>query len=92
MYLFHEYLVSFLHFQTVLANAKKLLAKEVLSVLDGVATEVFSSRQVKMFPYCTLRETLNLVMVTLLRELLAYQKGKNVRPIFQSIIYLLLLK
>lgn len=63
--------------QTVLANAKKLLAKEVLSVLDNVAAEVFASRQVKMFPYCSLRETLNLVMVTLLRELLAYQKGKN---------------
>ncbi|XP_045112601.1 phosphatidylinositol 4-kinase alpha-like [Portunus trituberculatus] len=61
------------HLQTVLANAKKLLAKEVLAILDGVATEVFASRQVKMFPYCTMRETLNLVMVTLLRELLAYQ-------------------
>lgn len=72
----HIYCIFFT-LQTVLANAKKLLAKEVLSVLDNVAAEVFASRQVKMFPYCSLRETLNLVMVTLLRELLAYQKGKN---------------
>lgn len=61
----------------MLANAKKLLAKEVLTALDEVASEVFVTCQVKMFPYRTLRETLNLVMVTLLRELLAYQKGKN---------------
>lgn len=77
----HRNLLFFI-LQTVLANAKKLLAKEVLSVLDGVAAEVFASRQVKMFPYCTLRETLNLVMVTLLRELLAYQKGKNIYHTF----------
>lgn len=63
------------YLQTVLANAKKLLSKDVLSVLDEVAGEVFASFQVKMFPYRSLRETLNLVMVTLLRELLAYQKG-----------------
>nr|XP_053628095.1 phosphatidylinositol 4-kinase alpha-like [Cherax quadricarinatus] len=62
------------HLQTVLASAKKLLGKEVLTVLDEVASEVFASCQVKMFPYRTVRETLNLVMVTLLRELLAYQK------------------
>ncbi|KAK3879548.1 hypothetical protein Pcinc_015884 [Petrolisthes cinctipes] len=61
------------HLQTVLASAKKLLSKEVLSALDEIASEVFNSRQVKIFPYRTLRETLNLVMVTLLRELLAYQ-------------------
>ncbi|KAG7162490.1 Phosphatidylinositol 4-kinase alpha-like [Homarus americanus] len=59
---------------TVLSNAKKLLAKEVLTVLDEIASEVFASCQVKMFPYRSVRETLNLVMVTLLRELLAYEK------------------
>ncbi|XP_042233496.1 phosphatidylinositol 4-kinase alpha-like isoform X1 [Homarus americanus] len=62
------------HLQTVLSNAKKLLAKEVLTVLDEIASEVFASCQVKMFPYRSVRETLNLVMVTLLRELLAYEK------------------
>ncbi|XP_047491882.1 phosphatidylinositol 4-kinase alpha-like isoform X2 [Penaeus chinensis] len=70
----HTLIFPVQHLQTVLANAKKLLAKEVLGVLDEVSREVFSSGQIKMFPYRTLRETINLVMVTLLRELLAYQK------------------
>ncbi|XP_076062775.1 phosphatidylinositol 4-kinase III alpha isoform X2 [Oratosquilla oratoria] len=62
------------HLQTVLASTKKLLAKEVLSFLDEIARDVFASGQLKIFPYRTLKETVSLVMVTLLRELLAYQK------------------
>ncbi|CAL4248871.1 unnamed protein product, partial [Meganyctiphanes norvegica] len=60
--------------QTVLAVAKKLLGSDVLNVLDDIAREVYNNGALKIFPYKTLRETINLVMVTLLRELLAYQK------------------
>ncbi|KAK7078017.1 Phosphatidylinositol 4-kinase alpha, partial [Halocaridina rubra] len=70
----HSLVFPVQHLQTVLSNAKKVLAKEVLSALDEIAREVFAAGQMKLFPYRTFRETLNLVMVTLLRELLAYQK------------------
>lgn len=61
------------HLQQIFAFAKKLLAKEVLEDLDEKAEEAFSSLQNKTFGYKSFSETINLVIVTLLRELLQNQ-------------------
>lgn len=62
------------HLQTILGIAKKLLTKNVLNFLDEEALEVFSTGKMQIFPYKSFSETINLVFVTLLRELLSSQK------------------
>lgn len=61
------------HVQQIFAYAKKLLAKEVLEYLDEKAEDIFALLQNKTFGYKTFSETINLVVVTLLRELLQNQ-------------------
>ncbi|XP_025837646.1 phosphatidylinositol 4-kinase alpha [Agrilus planipennis] len=63
------------HLQNILSLAKRLLTKETLGFLDEQSHEIYSTGLVKIFPYKTFSETINLVMVTLLRELLQSQKN-----------------
>lgn len=61
------------HLQQIFAYSKKLLAKEVLEYLDEKAGDIFALLQNKTFGYKSFSETINLVVVTLLRELLQNQ-------------------
>ncbi|KAB7502620.1 Phosphatidylinositol 4-kinase alpha [Armadillidium nasatum] len=62
------------HLQTVLACGRKLLSKDMVTFLEETVKEVFTSSNLRLFPYKTIKETLSLVIVTLLRELLDSQK------------------
>ncbi|KAK5638099.1 hypothetical protein RI129_012394 [Pyrocoelia pectoralis] len=62
------------HLQTILGLAKNLLTKDMLTFIDDQSFEIFSTGKIKIFPYKTFSETINLVMVTLLQELLQPQK------------------
>lgn len=71
----HSIDFSIQHLQTIFAIAKKLLSKEVLEHLDEQASDIYSLNCIKSYGYKSFSETINLVLVTLLRELLQNQKG-----------------
>ena len=59
------------HLQTIFATSKKILTKDILEYLDEQAGDIYSLHGAKSsYGYKTFSETINLVMVTLMRELL----------------------
>lgn len=73
------------HLQSIFAIAKKLLTKELLEHLDEQASDIFNLHQIKSFGYTSFSETINLVIVTLLKEILDNQTGTyNVSFILQN--------
>ncbi|KAH7968284.1 hypothetical protein HPB52_007323 [Rhipicephalus sanguineus] len=68
-------MLSISKLQTILGLAKKILAKDLLQFLDNQAVEVYSTGQLRLFPYKSFNEVLNLVMLMLLQELLCHQTG-----------------
>lgn len=65
------------YLQSIFAIAKKLLTKETLEHLDEQASDIYSLHQIKSYPYKSFSETINLVLVTLLREVLQNETGKH---------------
>lgn len=63
------------HLQTIFAIAKKLLTKETLEHLDEQAGDIYALHQIRVYGYKSFSETINLVLVTLLREVLQNQRG-----------------
>lgn len=64
------------HLQEIFAIAKKLLTKEFLEHLDEQASDIFALHQIQSYEYKSFSETINLVLVTLLRDVLQSQNGE----------------
>ncbi|CAH1104235.1 unnamed protein product [Psylliodes chrysocephalus] len=62
------------HLSTILTLSKQILTKEILALLDEQSLEISTTGKIQIFPYKSFSETVNLVMVTLMRELLQPQK------------------
>lgn len=65
------------YLQSIFAIAKRLLTKETLEHLDEQANDIYSLHQIKSYGYKSFSETINLVLVTLLREVLHNQTGED---------------
>lgn len=74
------------HLQTIFALSKKILTKEILEHLDEQAGDMYALNQIKPYGYKTFSETINLVMVTLLREILQNQTGNDYK-FFKKILF-----
>eukprot|EP00106_Octopus_bimaculoides_P007153 XP_014774595.1 PREDICTED: phosphatidylinositol 4-kinase alpha-like isoform X3 [Octopus bimaculoides] len=60
--------------QTLVSVAKRLLSKDILKNLDNMASEVYTYGHLLRFPYRSFSETVTLVVVTLLRDVLEQEK------------------
>lgn len=77
---------SIRHLQEIFAIAKKLSTKEILQHLDEQASDIFSLHQIKTYGYKSFSETINLVLVTLLREVLQNQTGQLISSTYTILL------
>lgn len=73
----HKIQFKIQYLQSIFAIAKRLLTKETLEHLDEQANDIYSLHQIKSYGYKSFSETINLVLVTLLREVLQNQTGEG---------------
>lgn len=68
---YHKIQFPIQHLQTIFAISKKILTKDILEYLDEQAGDIYALHGARTaYGYKTFSETINLVMVTLMRELL----------------------
>ena len=64
----------------------KFLNHDLIQFLDNLANDIYVTNEVKVFPYKSFSETLHLVLMSLLRELLLSQP--DLAPVFINEIHL----
>eukprot|EP00095_Tigriopus_kingsejongensis_P007429 maker-scaffold443_size169656-snap-gene-0.12 protein:Tk07429 transcript:maker-scaffold443_size169656-snap-gene-0.12-mRNA-1 annotation:"phosphatidylinositol 4-kinase alpha isoform x1" len=68
------------HLQVIFEQICQTLSKDTLEFLNTIALDVYTSGTLKIFPYKTFSETTNLVLISMLRELI--QNTTELRPPF----------
>ena len=59
----------------VFSLINQTLVKDLLQFLDRIAHDVYTACSLQRFPYKSFGETLNLVMTSMMREILRNKKG-----------------
>ena len=72
---FNFILTIILQILEVFSLINQTLVKDLLQFLDRIAHDIYMTGSIQRFPYKSFGETLNLAMVSMMRELLRNKKG-----------------